>query len=236
MGEAGGRAVCSLAAMHIGLDRMRLLASTWQREGDSRAIFAEAYGTMTSNVLDTLESGAFRDPAWVARLLDRFADLYFEAVDAHAAGADCPEAWRIAFDAAPRSDLHPLQHLFLGVSAHINRDLAFALADVLDDWHEFDPMARAGRHDDHEAVNSVIARTIDQVQADVIVPHAPAMGVLDRVLGGVDEWLFSRLIAGWREAVWMDAVDLLESDGASRQVVERRIEARAVRMAGLLDW
>lgn len=171
----------------------------------------------------------------MGRLLDRFAEYYFDAVYCYEAGSDaCPPVWRHALDACGR-DLHPLQHLFLGINAHTNYDLAFALADVLEDWSDLDETRRLRRRTDHLAVNEVIRQTVDVVQERIVQPMAPGMGVVDTLLGPIDEWLVSRLIAGWRMAVWTDAVSLLEATAADRPAVRCRIERRALRTADLLD-
>lgn len=217
--------------MSEALVRMEALAEVWG-PGDRRSIFVRAYRTMTARMLTAIEAGEFDDGVWVELLLHRFADYYFDAVDAYENGAeDCPLIWRQAFDACRDEGLHPLRVLFLGINAHINYDLAFTLADVLDTWSEMDEATRSNRHLDHERVNDVITRTVDVVQAEVVEPVAPELGVVDRILGPVDEWAFSSLIAGWRRATWLDGVALVESSPESRPVVERRIERRALGMA-----
>jgi hypothetical protein len=183
-------------------------------------------------MLAAIEAGEFEDDVWVELLLHRFADYYFDAVEAYENGADaCPVIWHQAFDACREDGLHPLRVLFLGINAHINYDLAFTLADVLDTWSEMDEATRLARHCDHERVNDVIARTVDVVQAEVVEPLAPEMGLIDRILGPVDEWAFSSLIADWRSDTWLDALALLEASPRSRPGVERRIEQRALGVA-----
>lgn len=223
--------------MSAALLRMQQLSSDWTGRGDRRAIFADAYATMTAGMVEAIERGEFGDCVWVDRLLHRFADYYFDAIDLYDSGGECPLVWRHALGAAGAADLHPLQHLFLGINAHINYDLAFALADVLDDWAGLDDVLRNGRHADHDAVNLVIARTVDEVQVRVVEPLSPAIGFLDRLMGSVDEWAFSRLIAGWRDDVWHDAVELVEAESPDhRQEVSERIEKRASRMADLIEF
>lgn len=213
------------------LARMEALAEAWGPR-DRRSIFARAYGTMTASMLVAIEDGEFADDTWVELLLHRFADYYFDAVDAYDDGAGrCPVIWCQAFDACRDEALHPLRVLFLGINAHINYDLAFTLADVLDTWSEMDEDTRRLRLLDHEKVNEVIARTVDVVQTDVVEPLAPELGVVDRFLGPVDEWAFSSLIASWRHDTWVDAVALLESSPGTRPGITTRIEQRAFAVA-----
>lgn len=213
---------------------MNELSSTWDRVGDRRAVFAAAYGRMTEAMLGAISRKEFQDPVWVDRLLDRFADYYFDAVDAWDRDVDCPLVWCDAFAACDQEDLHTLQVLFLGINAHINHDLVFALTDVLDDWDRLDATRRLEREVDHRNVNLVIARTVDVVQDEVIDPRSPALGFLDDMFVGLDEWVFSRLIADWRAEVWDQAQRLLVAPSDHRPAVAADITARTSRIARLV--
>ena len=190
------------------------LASTWERTGDRRALFADAYGRMTEAMLEAISNEEFEDGRWVSRLLERFADYYFDAVDAWDDDTDCPLVWCDAFAACDHDDL------------------VYALADVLDDWDQLDNTARLEREVDHRNVNLVIARTVDVVQDEVIDPRSPMLGVLDDVFAGLDEWLFSRLIAGWRSEVWDQTQRLLKAP--DRTVVDAEIIDRTSRIARMV--
>lgn len=223
---------------HEALDRMRSLATEWDAVGDRRALFADAYGRMTQATLAAIDDGAFADGAWVGRLLDRFAEYYFVALEGHEPpshdGHACPAVWHEAFEAGDRDDLHELQVLMLGINAHINHDLAFALADVLWDWPMQPPDVRARRLADHLVVNDVIARLIDSVQAEVVAPRAPVLATVDRLLGPADEWVFARLISSWRGHVWSDAQGLMHTQGPDHLRCGERIHGRSIAIARLI--
>ena len=52
------------------------------------------------------------------------------------------------------------------------------------------------------------------------------------MLGPVDEWIASRTIGNWREAVWNAAVQMLESsDEEEREMLRGEVEAEALRRA-----
>jgi Family of unknown function (DUF5995) len=63
--------------------RLESLTQVWSASGDRRAVFSECYLVMTRRVHERVREGAFHDGPWVTRLLDRFADYYFDAVDAY---------------------------------------------------------------------------------------------------------------------------------------------------------
>jgi hypothetical protein len=219
-------------------DRLAALATEWSAARDLRGVFADCYRVMTARMSDGVLAGDFDDAAWVSRLRDRFADYYFDALDAYASTTGeppCPETWRIALDACARPGCHPLEALLLGINAHINHDLALALVDVLDDWPRLDDRQRAGRHRDHDRVNDIIRATTDEVQRDVVAAWSPAASRLDAVFGRVDEWAFGELVEHWRTQVWADAMTLVALPTNERPAAAARIDVRSRRLAGLIS-
>lgn len=194
-------------------DRMQSLLSHWEPANDHRAIFLGCYRLMTVNMLEAIQAQEFHDSLWVDSLLHRFAGYYFAALEAYEQRIPAtPAIWRQTFDAAAQPDTQVLQNLLLGVNAHINYDLIFTLVDMLQaEWHTLDAHQRDRRYADHCHVNEVIHRTVDIVQETVLEPRQPSLDILDRLMGGIDEWAISRLIRHWRDQVWQDAVAIIET-------------------------
>lgn len=214
-----------------------MLAVGWAATGDRRAVFAECYQVMTHRVTDALAGDVFHDGPWVQRLLDRFADYYFDAIDGYAGAVPdqtCPQIWREALDACADPLCHPVQALMLGINAHINHDLALALVDVLDDWPALDEETRLRRHQDHERVNEIIHDTTDEVQRDVVAAWSPLAGGIDFALGRLDEWAFAQLAATWRTRVWSDAMGLVALAPQERSAAAVRIGERATGIATII--
>ncbi len=215
------------------ITRMTALVDQWEAAHDRRAIFLGCYRLMTRNMLDAIDAGRFQDDDWVASLLHCFADYYFDALACYdQRHPDTPAVWQLAFDATRDDDVTTLQHLLLGVNAHINFDLVFTLVDQLaPEWADLSIDQREQRHADHEMVNRIIGETVDAVQDQVIDRHSPWFEFVDKVLGPVDEWLTSQLISRWREEVWENAVCYLElMTPEEREALRQRIEQQAMRL------
>ena len=211
----------------------------WEQNNDRRAIFLRCYRMMTANMLAAVERDEFFDGAWVDHLLHRFADYYFEALQAYERGEKTmPSVWQAAFWAAGNKAYPPLQNLLLGVNAHINYDLVLTLEELLQpEWQSLDPARRAMRQTDHNRVNRVIAATIDAVQDEVLEPAMPVMQAVDALLGRMDEGLISGLISRWRGKVWQHAVYLVEaSSEEERSAWVQRVEREALQTARWLGW
>ena len=216
------------------VDKMLSLIAAWEEAADQRSVFLRCYSMMTINMLEALPGGRFQDATWVDRLLHRFADYYFIALEAYEqAPRSAPQVWQMTHDSSREEGVSALQRMLLGVNAHINYDLVFTLVDVLEgDWIGLSESARASRYADHCAVNRVIGQTIDAVQDQVLEPAMPWMEAVDRLFGKADEWMISGLISGWRESVWQNALQMLEAgDEQRRAAVGLAVERSALRRA-----
>ncbi len=203
--------------------RMQALVEQWQgalkgvhgfprRPEDHRVIFLHCYLLMTDNMLAAIERQEFHDSAWVDRLLHRFAEYYFTALDAYEAESPAtPPVWQLAFHATRHPGTLALQHLLLGVNAHINYDLILALVDILEpEWASLTEAQRQLRYQDHCRVNQVIGKTVDAVEEEVLDPEMPIIRIVDTLMGHLDEAMISDLLGHWREIVWHHVIRLLE--------------------------
>jgi len=217
--------------------RMEELLAAWEAAGDKKRIFLDCYWRMTRNMLSAVDEGRFEDPLWVKGLLHHFADYYFDALSCvERAEEEAPRVWLHAFKAASNPGTTTLQNLLLGVNAHINYDLVFALADILSpQWVSASEDVRGMRYRDHCRVNIIIGETVDEVQDQVVERFAPGMDIVDKLGGPVDEWFASWLIARWREEVWKRAGELLVcSSAGEREAIRQRVESSAMERAHLL--
>lgn len=222
-------------------EKMDQLIRDWEAAGDRRMIFLSCYRLMTRNMFHALSQAEFLDQAWVEELLNHFADYYFNALEAYELqNTNTPAAWQVAFDSAGKSDLSVLQHLLLGVNAHINYDLIFTTVDLLEhEWVGLSSEESTRRRLDYDRVNDIIQQTIDEVQDTIIERGDPRLEMLDRFMGPLDEWLISRLIERWRSDVWENAVSLLNAtDAGEREKMRQQREAEVIELAQtiLLQW
>lgn len=219
------------------VSRMHRQVKQWEAAGDHRAIFLSCYAMMTENMLKAIESGRFRDGPWVSALLHRFADYYFDALECYDCGDKVPEAWRQVYEATLHQKLHVLQHLLLGVNAHINYDLVLTLYEMLRaEWPSLSTEGRQRRRADHLMVNQVIAETIDQVQDEVVERYDPFMDIIDRLLGRMDERFLSALVSNWRGEVWENVLGMLACRSAEeREELRRKVEAGVLHKASWIN-
>jgi hypothetical protein len=200
-----------------------------QRAGDWRAVFAKSYLRTTQQILATAaQADAFENPEWLVQLDCDFANRYFTASDCWDTGAPCPTPWRLAFTANREKRTLVFQDLFLGMNAHINYDLPYALDATVP--HDLSPDQLASYLRDHERVNALLAGTVDVVQQAVGI-YDPALIVADD-LSPTDELGTAQMISIWRARSWLHF--LLLRNAADRATAEQMIEQSAHEYALLL--
>ena len=208
-----------MESTHGILSRMQHQADRWEQSGDRRMLFLRCYFLMTQNMHRAIQEGQFRDGIWAERLLQRFAAYYFHALDLFDRDdPGTPAVWRQVHEAAANPRLHALQHVLLGINAHINYDLVLALYDEM--HPELPALKREGfdlRQSDHNLVNQIIAETIDTVQDQVLEPHSGMLALVDALMGRADEWILSQMITGWRSEVWQEACAMLDTENPEQR-------------------
>jgi hypothetical protein len=194
-----------------------------RERGERFGLFAALYRRTTEEVRRALRAGAFHDPAWVERLDVVFAHRYLQAFADFHAGRPTTAAWAHAFERDREPDHLVLQHLLLGMAAHILLDLGVATNDTCDG-----PLAP--RRADFVAINRVLGEMLDAVQDDLNAV-SPAMAWADRAGGRWDERVATATLRRWRATAWRRAVRLGAIPSEARAGRIERIDHATLRVA-----
>lgn len=173
--------------------------------------FNELYLAVTVEVARVeAQTATFEDPAFTARLDVIFADLYFEAVDADAAGREVPKAWAPLFEKRAVRGIAPLQFAIAGMNAHINHDLALALVATTKEFGvTLDRDTREYR--DYLLVNGILERVQDEIKDRFTTG---AIKQIDKAGGRVDDMFASWSVARARDNAWVQAQTLHALEGS----------------------
>lgn len=193
---------------------------------DRRGVFVTAYRLITGTLDQWIRQGRFHDNAWVTRYVVSFANLYREALEKQLAGhiAQAPAAWQISLETSAAGLALVIQDLILGINAHINRDLPFALDQVGIDG--------ATRYADHTLVNKALRDATGVVQDRIAEYYASGLGILGTLLGNFDEELTGFSFENAREHAWRSGVALVAAQGnPQRDQIEALVESQAKLLA-----
>lgn len=206
------------------IDRLGAIADTARARGERLGWFAILYLRTTRRVRSGILDGRFEDGPRMERLDVLFANRYLEAYAQHRAGLEPPASWRVAFERATEPDHLVLQHLMLGMNAHINFDLGIAAHATCPG-----PGIHALERDFFE-INRILAEMVDVVQGD-LNRLSPWLGRIDRFGGRGDEALVRAFLVRSRRAAWRKAQRLAALDPDSHADVVRWFDRGTERIA-----
>jgi len=190
--------------------------TTWARQTDSRlGFFPALYRTVTIEVQRGIAEGRFDDPVRMERLDVIFARRYLDAFHSYQQGKPVPRSWRLAFDASTRWRPVILQHLLVGMNAHINLDLGIAAATVA-------PGASLpALQRDFNEINAILAGLMAGVESEISAV-SPWIDLVATAAGNVDGVLAAFNLDLARNVAWRVAEKLAPLSTADQQ---RQFEA-----------
>ncbi len=205
------------------IDLMDEIIESSTQQSDRLAYFTALYRLVTLVVRQACDDGYFQDNERMRELDTVFANRYFEALAHYRAGRPPTQSWQVAFDATRQPHLLIMQHLLLGMNAHINLDLGVSAAEVSGG------VLTPGLKDDFEKLNDILAGLIDLVQAQV-AQVSPWLGILERAAWRTDEMLVYFSINSARDGAWRFAESLIILPDASRQATITARDAKVARL------
>lgn len=182
------------------IDRLEAIGSDLPATDGVRR-FNDLYLAMTKAIDGKVTGGAFENPHLLSHLDVVFADRYLAAVDAAKAGKDVPSAWAPLFADRGKTGIAPIQFALAGCNAHINFDLAVALAQS---WQEFqvEPKTDSPEHRDFLEVNTILVAVEAKMKKEL---DEGLVGEADKALGRLDDVVAMWSMERARDAAWTHA-------------------------------
>ena len=178
--------------------------------GSCDGYFAALYQRVTSEVRDRIGRGWFDDGPRMERFDVIFANRYLEAWSRREAGTAAGAAWSVAFSAERAFWPVVLQHLLLGMNAHINFDLGLAAAETAPG------AAIDGLKADFDRINQLLADLVGDVE-NRLAGVWPPLRRLEGFAGGVDHAVINFSLRLARDQAWSVATALAaETDPVAR--------------------
>jgi len=224
---AAGRPSCLTVTLNEQLHIFTPAAQTCSH----LAIFSLAYVRMTQTYGWTRDQpGYYHDVPYMNHMDAIFAKYYTDAYYNWANGdrAAVPQSWLYAFDAGKSKAVTGAGDLFLGMNAHINRDLPF----VLDASGLVESDGSSGKSD-YDAVEEWLNDDTAPLLAEAAQRFDPT---IDDTNNPLIDYLAFQMVSAWRENAWRNAEALAAApDAATRALVAQHIEDNANLIAqGLL--
>jgi hypothetical protein len=179
-------------------DVLKVLDSIISRavvENDTLGYFAALYRQVTFEVKNGIENNFFDDGPRMEKLDVVFAKRYIDAYYSWKDNRPVTQSWKAAFSYCRRNEPIVLQHLLMGMNAHINFDLGIAAAEI----------SRGVNiellKNDFNKINEILSMQVNGVQKNLSVIWPMLKKILSKT-GKFDNFLvdFSMEIA--RDGAW----------------------------------
>ena len=179
---------------------------------DAAGYFPAVYVRVTGDIAAGIRDHRFNDGERMERLIDAFAGRYIQA---RYAQIPVPRCWQAAWDAAADPNLVIVQHLLLGINAHVNHDLAQAIVEIAPHYGGLEAL-----RDDFDAINDVLGGAFNEVIRDL--DHVSRWASEAAMAGGGRLFNFSMRAA--RAQAWGAAERLYPLDEAGRRAYVRELD------------
>jgi len=197
------------------------------RTGDRAGYFAALYYKVTAKVKEGIIKNEWQDGARMEKLDVIFANRYLAAYDTWRSGGTPTESWKLAFEACQRRSVLVLQHLLLGINAHINLDLGIAAVETMKG------LVFTDIEKDFDSINTIIGSLTYQVLNEI--NHiSPLVSIIGWQSGNTESVLVQFSISNARDGAWCFAEDLQKLSGTDYDACIASRDKDIAKLAGTL--
>ena len=177
------------------ISALEIILTDSEQNNDPAGYFAALYKKVTIRVKDGVASGYFDDGPRMEQLDVVFAKRYLQAYDAHMKNEPVSESWQKAFAISDQYWPIVLQHLLMGMNAHINLDLGLAAAEISRGKN------LADLENDFNRINQILSSLVREVEGSLSLVW-PALKYVLKWSGKIDDYLIDFSMKLARNGAW----------------------------------
>lgn len=199
-----------LTTINHVLEKLDEIIRENEQKEDALGYFAILYRRVTLEVKEKIEAGYFEDPGRMELLDVIFAKKYIDAYSNFRMGKKVTQSWDKAFHLSGEYWPIILQHLLIGMNAHINLDLGIAAAQVSGKGNIED------LRNDFFKINEILASLVDEVQHNLSAVWPPLKKILQKT-GQYDNLLVDFSMKTARDGAWNFAKTLANTPDTGKE-------------------
>ncbi|QRM90894.1 hypothetical protein FG167_17130 [Lacinutrix sp. WUR7] len=186
------------------LNQLDIIIEQSIANNDRIGLFAFIYRRTTAEILKEIQLKNFEDNARLEKLDVAFANLYLDAYNNYINNKPIRKCWEFAFHTKSES-LTILQHILLGMNAHINLDLSISTSATMagEDLVDIE--------NDFNTINDILFSIVNEMQ-DRLSKVSRLMFLLDILGKNTDEKIIDFSMRKARQQAW-NSTNLLWSIG-----------------------
>ncbi len=192
-----------------------------EKNNDTLGYFAVLYKRVTLRVKEGILTNYFDDGPRMEKLDVVFAKKYIDAWVAWQSDNEVSESWEKAFLFSKKNWPVVLQHLLMGMNAHINLDLGIAAAEITQNKNIED------LKNDFFRINEILSSLVNEIQNN-LSSIWPALKKILSKTGKIDNFLVDFSIELARDGAWEFAQNIA---GIAKINLEPQIKIRDDKVA-----
>jgi len=198
-----------------------------RRDHDPLGYFAALYKKVTIKVKEGIDTNFFDDGTRMEKLDIIFASRYLDAYAAYQNNKQVTDSWKIAFNAS--KDYWPivLQHLLIGMNAHINLDLGIAAAEI-SKGNSIEDLKN-----DFDKINEILSSLVTEVQDD-LANIWPTLKKILKLTRKVDDFLIDFSMELARDGAWRFAKQLAVANDDQLKLLITERDQKVKRNASII--
>ncbi len=198
-----------------------------EKNSDPRGYFAVLYLKVTKAVKAGIDNKEFEDNERMEKLDVIFAKRYIDAYYYSKTKTPISDSWSLAFKLDSKYWPIVLQHLLIGMNAHINLDLGIAAAEVMKDKNI--NMLK----NDFDKINTILASLVGDVEKD-LSEIWPTLGKILKVTKKIDDFMVNFSMSLARDGAWKFAIYLSKSHENSWHTTIKNRDIKVARKAEII--
>ncbi len=194
---------------------------------DTSGYFAALYRKVTIRVKAGIENDFFDDGPRMEKLVVVFASRYLDAYYAFKNNEPVSRSWMCAFEISKKYRPIVLQHLLMGMNAHINFDLGIAAAEISKNKEIND------LENDFNKINEILASLVNEVQYN-LAKIWPRLKWILKITMKVDDFLVHFSMQKTRKGAWKFAKRIAENSNGDLNTLLVKRDIKVAEKANII--
>ncbi|WP_255557642.1 DUF5995 family protein [Flavobacterium taihuense] len=204
------------------------IITTSKLEQSAIGLFTTLYREVTIQIKQGIANGSFQNGERMEKLDVIFANRYLKAYYQYKAKEKPSECWEFSFQQA--EDFWPIvvQHLLLGINAHVNLDLGIASAQVST------PEDIESLKSDFDQINTILSNLVESVEK-CLIKIWPTLTIILKLSGKIDNFFIDFSMKTARDGAWKFANEFVVLPENQREATIQERDVKITEIARLVS-
>ncbi|MDR7211926.1 DUF5995 family protein [Flavobacterium piscis] len=197
-------------------------------EQSAIGLFTMLYREVTLKIKEGINNGSFQNGERMEKLDVIFANRYLKAYYQYKAKEKPSECWEFSFQQAETFWPIVVQHLLLGINAHVNLDLGIASAEVSTIENIEDLKS------DFDQINAILSSLVEHVEK-CLIKIWPTLTIILKLSGKIDNFFIDFSMKTARDGAWKFANEFVAIPENQREACTQERDEKIAKIARLVS-